>query len=178
MIVLVTGPVRSGKSEWAEYLATRSARTVRYIATAAEYPDDPEWQARLLRHRQRRPPHWEFRHVPIDLAEAIADLPCDRCALVDALGTWIANLLDRDDGAWAEIEAQLLSAIARCPADAIFVGEEVGWGVVPAYELGRRFRDRLGGVCRQIGARADAVYLVTGGHALDLKKLGDRLPEA
>jgi len=52
----------------------------------------------------------------------------------------------------------------------------VGWGIVPAYELGRTFRDRLGGLSRKIGAIADAVYLVTGGYAMNLTQIGERLP--
>jgi adenosylcobinamide kinase/adenosylcobinamide-phosphate guanylyltransferase len=52
------------------------------------------------------------------------------------------------------------------------VGEETGWGVVPAYPLGRTFRDRLGGLIRRLGSVADTVYLVTGGHALNLSQLG------
>ncbi|MFM6511706.1 MAG: bifunctional adenosylcobinamide kinase/adenosylcobinamide-phosphate guanylyltransferase, partial [Microcystis panniformis] len=36
-------------------------------------------------------------------------------------------------------------------------------------------RDRLGDLCRRIGTIADAVYLVTGGHALNLSQLGQSL---
>ena len=63
-------------------------------------------------------------------------------------------------------------------ADVILVGEETGWGVVPAYPAGRLFRDRLGTLVRQIGAIADNVYLVTGGYALELSVLGTPLPPA
>jgi adenosylcobinamide kinase/adenosylcobinamide-phosphate guanylyltransferase len=52
------------------------------------------------------------------------------------------------------------------------VGEEVGWGIVPAYPMGRSFRDRLGRLVREIGVIADHVYLVTGGYALDLTQFG------
>ncbi|MCC5625437.1 bifunctional adenosylcobinamide kinase/adenosylcobinamide-phosphate guanylyltransferase, partial [Nostoc sp. CHAB 5715] len=54
--------------------------------------------------------------------------------------------------------------------------EEVGWGVVPAYPLGRAFRDRLGSLVRQLGVLSDTVYLVTGGHVLNLSILGYPLP--
>ena len=42
-IILVTGPARSGKSEWAENLALESGKKVVYIATANENPHDLEW---------------------------------------------------------------------------------------------------------------------------------------
>ena len=48
--------------------------------------------------------------------------------------------------------------------------------MVPAYPLGRTFRDRLGYLVRRIGAISTQVYLVTGGYALDLKRLGTPLP--
>ena len=57
----------------------------------------------------------------------------------------------------------------------ILVGEETGWGVVPAYPLGRLFRERLGYLSRQVGNLADTTYLVTGGHVINLSVLGEPL---
>jgi len=91
------------------------------------------------------------------------------------LGTWLANLLDRDDETWQQIERELLASLAATPGDIIFVAEEVGWGVVPAYPLGRTFRDRLGMLVRRLGAIAHPVYLVTGGYVLNLTALGSPL---
>ena len=55
------------------------------------------------------------------------------------------------------------------------MAEETGWGVVPAYPMGRLFRDRLGQISRRVGTMANAVYLVVAGYALDLRQLGVRL---
>ena len=63
-------------------------------------------------------------------------------------------------------------------ADLVFVAEETGWGVIPAYPLGRLFRDRLGSLIRQLGAICQPVYLVTGGHVLNLSVLGTPLPSS
>jgi adenosylcobinamide kinase/adenosylcobinamide-phosphate guanylyltransferase len=176
MIILVTGATRSGKSEWAEYLAMRSLKNVIYIATATRYPDDVEWEARLQKHSDRRPDSWQTLEVPIELASNILDIQNDTYILVDSLGTWLANLIETDDQSWAKIEKELLEAIQACEVDITFVSEEVGWGLVPEYKLGRIFRDRLGGLSRKIGAIADVVYLVTGGYAIDLTKIGEKLP--
>ncbi|MEB3338441.1 MAG: bifunctional adenosylcobinamide kinase/adenosylcobinamide-phosphate guanylyltransferase, partial [Leptolyngbyaceae bacterium] len=54
-LILVTGPARSGKSEWAERLAIASHQSVIYVATASVDPTDLEWQARIEQHRLRRP---------------------------------------------------------------------------------------------------------------------------
>jgi adenosylcobinamide kinase/adenosylcobinamide-phosphate guanylyltransferase len=176
MISLVTGATRSGKSEWAEHLALRSQKSVIYIATATRYPDDAEWEDRLQKHRDRRSEDWQTLEVPIKLAQSILEIQDDVYILVDSLGTWLANFLDCDEETWLEIERKLLESIQSCSVDITFVSEEVGWGLVPEYKSGRIFRDRLGGLSRKIGAIADAVYLVTGGYAINLTQIGEKLP--
>ena len=179
MITLVTGATRSGKSEWAEHLAKRSQKTVIYIATAARYAEDPEWDARLQKHRDRRPLEWQTQEVPTALTKTISELETnnklDPYILIDSLGTWLANLLEEPEESWQQIEQKLLLTIQNCHLDITFVSEEVGWGLVPPYELGRRFRDRLGSLSRKIGAIADVVYLVTGGYAVNLSLIGEKL---
>jgi adenosylcobinamide kinase / adenosylcobinamide-phosphate guanylyltransferase len=176
MISLVTGATRSGKSEWAELMAMRSQKSVIYIATATRYPDDAEWEDRLQKHCDRRLDHWQTMEVPIALAQSILEVKGDSYILVDSLGTWLANLIEESEESWTKIENDLLQAIQSCTVDITFVSEEVGWGLVPEYKLGRIFRDRLGGLSRKIGAIADVVYLVTGGYALNLTLIGERLP--
>lgn len=175
-IVLVSGPSRSGKSEWAESLAIASEKTVVYVATARENPEDSEWQARIFAHQQRRPSQWHTLPVPRDLPQTLLQFTENHCLLVDALGTWVANGIELPDSQWQREESQLLENLNQCASQVIFVGEEVGWGVVPAYALGRTFRDRQGRLLRLIGARADANYLVTGGYAIDLCRWGQPLP--
>lgn len=178
-IILVTGPARSGKSEWAEHLADElaasGAKQVVYIATARTSSDDAEWQARIEAHIFRRPEHWLCQEVPVELSEAIAQAPKNHCLLVDSLGTWLANLIEQSPEEWEDTQQALLRAIAQTHADIIFVAEETGWGVVPAYELGRTFRDRLGSLSRNVGAIAADVYLVTSGYAISLSELGQRV---
>jgi adenosylcobinamide kinase/adenosylcobinamide-phosphate guanylyltransferase len=87
----------------------------------------------------------------------------------------VANLLVQGDGEWEETVVQLLDKLESSAADIIFVAEETGWGVVPAYEAGRRFRERLGHLIRLIGGIASTTYLVTGGYALNLSQLGKKL---
>ncbi len=171
-INLVTGPARSGKSEWAENLAAAMSKEVVYLATATRSPSDREWQQRIEQHIQRRPAHWQTQEVSIELATAIAHLTHQQCALVDSLGSWLANLIELDEPAWQATQNQLLQTIQQTTADLIVVSEETGWGVVPAYPIGRTFRDRLGSLTRQVATIADHTYLATAGHVLDLSQLG------
>jgi len=177
-LILVTGPARSGKSEWAETLAAGSGKQVIYVATGRVDEADLEWLRRLEQHQKRRPINWTTLEVPIELSAVVrAGKPSD-CFLIDSLGTWTANLLEQEAAVWATQQQDLLASLKSAAADVILVGEETGWGVVPAYPAGRLFRDRLGTLVRLIGAIADTVYLATGGYALNLSSLGTPLPPA
>jgi adenosylcobinamide kinase / adenosylcobinamide-phosphate guanylyltransferase len=171
-IILVTGPARSGKSEWAEHLAERSDRLVLYIATAQDRQDDAEWHQRIKLHRGRRPGHWRTVECPMALAGAIAQAGSADCLLVDSLGTWVANLLEESEAVWRSHGDEVLGALAATEAMVVLVTEETGWGVVPAYPMGRSFRDRLGRLVREVAAIANVTYLVTAGHALELSAIG------
>ncbi|BAY18911.1 cobalamin biosynthesis enzyme [Nostoc sp. HK-01] len=177
-VILITGAARSGKSEWAESLAKQSGKQVIYVATATENPADIEWQKRILAHQQRRPQNWTTLAVPIEISATLADAKPHSCLLVDSLGTWVTNLLDQDEISWQNTSTEFLETVQLVAADMLFVAEEVGWGVVPAYPIGRLFRDRLGSLVRQLGAICDTVYLVAGGHVLNLSVLGTPLPKA
>ncbi len=177
-IILVTGAARSGKSEWAEILAGDSGKKVVYVATAQVDETDLEWQGRIAKHRRRRDPSWQILTVPTALPTTIEASLAHTCLLVDSLGSWVANLLSLEENSWQEREDQLLASLQTAGADIIVVAEETGWGVVPAYASGRKFRDRLGAIIRRIGAVANPVYLVAGGHVLNLSLLGKPLNQS
>jgi adenosylcobinamide kinase/adenosylcobinamide-phosphate guanylyltransferase len=177
-IILVTGAASSGKSEWAETLANKTNKSVTYIATAQIDFKDKEWLAKIEKHRQRRPSSWKVLEVPFNLNETLELASLESCLLVDSLGTWVANLIAVEQYFWEETSKQLINNLKIAVGEIIFVAEETGWGLVPEYESGRIFRDRLGKLIRQIGSIADRVYLVTSGHALDLKKFGIPLEES
>lgn len=175
-LILVTGPTRSGKSEWAEYLAEQAQRPVIYVATGTTDSTDSDWLARIAQHQQRRPSTWQTQTVGPDLSACIQQAHSNNCLLVDALGTWLVHFLEQPEPVWVKQRDLLLASLQQRPCAVILVAEETGWGVVPAYATGRLFRDRLGDATRRIGAIANTVYLVTGGYALNLSQLGTPLP--
>ena len=174
-VTLVTGAARSGKSEWAERVAVKSGLQVVYVATAKIDPTDVEWQVRIGQHRQRRPLDWQIMEGAENLTKIVTDARPGQCFLVDSLGTWVANFLEDAEDVWLLEQAKFLSSLQSSAATVILVAEETGWGVVPAYALGRLFRDRLGTLTRKIGSIADPVYLVTAGRVLNLSQLGQSL---
>lgn len=176
--ILVTGPARSGKSEFAEHLIRQHHHDVVYIATAIQNRDDYEWQARIARHRDRRPSTWKTLEAPRDLVGSIR--ACNNqivppYLLIDSFGTWVANWLDDDIAAWKNECDDLIAEITTYRGLIICVAEETGWGVVPAYTAGRLFRDRLGDITRQTAAIVDQAYLVVAGYAIDLKQVGSTI---
>jgi len=174
-ITLVTGPASSGKSEWAEYLAAQTGKDVRYAATARVDSDDLEWRAKIEKHALRRPPHWTTLEVPIALAQTVQEATASSCLLVDSVGTWVTNLLEEEERVWEDVVRDLIASLHQTKGEIILVAEETGWGVVPAYPVGRKFRDRLGRLVRTLSAIANPVYLVTGGRVLNLSQLGTPL---
>lgn len=159
---LILGGVRSGKSALAETLARESGMEVLYLATATA--GDREMGDRIARHRQRRPAHWRTREEPLALASALAsEASPTRCILVDCLTLWLSNLLSGDRDRWRRERADLLALLPRLPGRVILVSNEVGWGIVPSSELGRRFRDEAGRLHQALAACCERVILVVAG---------------
>lgn len=163
MITLVLGGARSGKSALAERLAGEAAggAAVTYVATGAA--TDADMAERIAAHRARRPAQWETVEAGADLVAALAR--CQGVAVVDALGTWVAA----QDGMTVD-PAALCEALTARAGDTVVVSEEVGLGVHPATEAGRRFRDQLGSLNQAVGAVADRVLLVVAGRVLRLEE--------
>ncbi len=161
MITLVLGGARSGKSELAERLVARLPAPITYIATGVA--SDPDIAARIAAHQARRPAAWATLEPP-DLAGAVAETR--GTILVDALGSWVA----RADGFAVDIDG-LLTALTGRTGDAVVVSEEVGLGVHPATDAGRRFRDALGVVNGRVAEVAGDVLLVVAGRALRLNRV-------
>lgn len=148
-----------------------------YVATAE--PKDPEFRARVALHRQRRRPDWttveEQRLVP----EVVRAHPRET-VVVDCLGMFVTNLLLGCGGTPERVLGrvrELADAGDRHPGLVIVVSNEVGQGVVPAYRLGRAFRDALGLANQIIAAKAGRVLYTVAGIALDLRAAAFFVPE-
>jgi adenosyl cobinamide kinase/adenosyl cobinamide phosphate guanylyltransferase len=161
VIALLLGGAASGKSLAAERLASRLPAPVTYIATWVP-TDDPDMASRVAAHRARRPASWAVREVSGPDLPAVLE-QTSGTALVDALGTWLAGA----DG-FAVPTAALCRALRERAGDTVVVSDEVGLGVHPATEVGRTFRDALGGLNQAVAAIADEAWLVIAGRVLPL----------
>ena len=190
-LILILGGARSGKSAFAERLAASSGRPVAFIATATA--GDDEMRERIARHRASRPKGWYTLEEPLDLARAVrragelADV-----LLLDCVTLWLGNVLlqesvqhEKDDEVEFHTAGRLFNerALKECEAllavvkslspdkTLIVVTNEVGLGIVPAYPLGRLYRDTLGYINQRLAQAADRVYLMMAGMAIDIKRL-------
>jgi adenosylcobinamide kinase/adenosylcobinamide-phosphate guanylyltransferase len=186
MIVLITGPVRSGKSTRAVRVARDLGLPVTHVVTARIDPRDREMADRIARHRRERgaePTIELWGSTQPDLAAVVAAAPDHTSLLVDSLGTWLAgHLLDIEQLAECDAPAArerldavgqaLLAGLATARAHVVLVAEETGWGLVPPSAQGRIFRDALGRLTQRIGRVAARVELVVAGYALDVRAIG------
>lgn len=175
-ITLVSGPAASGKSRWAEHMAHSSGLAVVVLATGPALPEDPSWQRRLRRHRERRPPSWCTLEVGGELSAALLTMEPGQLALVDSLGTWVAAHLEEESAAWEGEMRGLMEALQASRSPVVLVSEEAGWGVVPVTAAGGRFRDRLGTLQQGLAPLCASAWLVVQGRAIPLSRLGSVVP--
>jgi adenosylcobinamide kinase/adenosylcobinamide-phosphate guanylyltransferase len=172
-IVLFTGGARSGKSMRAEQYAERLGRPVVYLATA-EAGDD-EMRARIAQHQRRRPVSWATLEAPTAVVTALHTLQVGTVVLIDCLSLLVSNLLlahEADPASAVDAEiAALLAATRERDLTLIVVTNEVGMGIVPAYPLGRAYRDLLGRANQQVAAAATEVYLLVCGIPIEMRAL-------
>jgi len=173
MKTLILGGARSGKSAYAEKLATESGLPVIYVATAQVY--DAEFQQRISHHQTRRPSHWGLVEEPFHLAETlIKHAAPDRYLLVDCLTLWLAQWTCPDcnppqDKTWEAERQALLDALPTLPGSIILVSNEVGMGIVPLGEINRRFQDEQGRLNQAVAAMCDNAMFMVAGLPLSLK---------
>jgi adenosylcobinamide kinase/adenosylcobinamide-phosphate guanylyltransferase len=169
---LVLGGSASGKSGLAEDLLAAEPDVV-YTATGPvldlRTAPDPDWEQRVRRHRERRPPWWrtEETHLVATLLMKV-----EEPVLLDSIGTWLTGVLDRagawsDQPGWRPLVASETEALVRAWRERrsalVAVSDEVGLSVVPATAAGRLFRDELGRLNRRLAQESEQVLLVVAG---------------
>ena len=172
-ITLILGGARSGKSAYAEKLATDSGLPVTYIATAQIYDD--EFKARVQHHKDRRPANWMLVEEPHRLTQTLARLAePNQCLIIDCLTVWLAQWLCADcnpptNSSWRLEREAFLTLLPTLPGTIILVSNEVGMGIVPLGEINRQFQDEQGRLNQAVAGLADEVVFVAAGLPLKLK---------
>lgn len=185
-IIYFTGGARSGKSTQAEqYIFERDYSRRLYIATSI--PFDEEMKARVKKHREQRGENWITIEGYKNLIEKISpNVKSGGVILLDCLTNLVTNLMIMDrECDWDKITMSEVDKIEReitqevtflfnylkeLPMDIVVVSNELGMGIVPAYPLGRFFRDICGKINQIIGKEySDEAYMAVSGLKLKLK---------
>ena len=179
-VILVTGGSRGGKSKYAEELF-KSFDNVLYIATAIV--TDSEMEDRIKKHRERRNPKWKTYEGYKDLHMAIEGYK-EENILLDCVTVMITNLMFEENRDFDKMTKEEVDSLAlnlqqqfeefilkarELNKNLVLVTNEVGYGLVPEYKLGRIFRDTAGSINQYIASLSDEVYLVACGLPLKLK---------
>ena len=182
-IHLVLGGARSGKSTYAEKLASETGLPVTYIATAQVYDD--EFGARVQHHKDRRPKNWALMEEPHFLSTALQtnmhkafraskSAPAKQCVIIDCLTLWLAQCICPECAPpqgidWIVERAKFLEILPTIQGDIILVSNEVGMGIVPLGEINRQFQDEQGRLNQAVAAIADKVSFIAAGLPIILK---------
>lgn len=169
-LTLLIGGARSGKSSLAVDIGHRhdaAGIAVTYIATAPAL--DADMADRVERHRGERPATWTTIEEETELAGALAKVTSG-LAIVDCLTLWTSNLMWRDltDDEIRTRSADAVTVAAGRDGPTVVVTNEVGLGIHPETELGRRYRDVLGWVNQSWAHAADPALLLVAGRAVPL----------
>ena len=167
-LTVLIGGARTGKSSLAARLATQTALPVTFVATAEAL--DQEMRDRIAVHRAERPKDWTTVEEPLDLVGALAMADSTHAVVVDCLTLWVSNLVLSGMG---DDEIENRSAVgaesaAQRHSPTFVVTNEVGSGVHPSTDLGRRFRDVLGRVNVIWTRSATDAFLVVAGRSIPL----------
>ncbi|MBI4927602.1 MAG: bifunctional adenosylcobinamide kinase/adenosylcobinamide-phosphate guanylyltransferase [Anaerolineae bacterium] len=175
-MTFILGGARSGKSAYAQQIAEESGQSVLFVATATA--GDDEMRQRIANHRASRPQHWHTLEAPLQVGEQIAKAPAADIVLLDCLTLLANNVLfslpeDPSEAQFQhamdrEIEG-ILTAWRASTSRWLVISNEVGLGLVPAYPLGRLYRDVLGRANQQVARAADQVLLLVAGLPLKIK---------
>ena len=166
-IILVSGGVKSGKSEFAEYLASKEKK-VTYIALSEDRPTDILWKKKIKAHQSRRPKSWKL----IETENLIPIIKDDiGVLLIDSLGGFIVKNLKKTNEDWKNCLNNLLYYLGSYGSKIIIVGEQTGWGLVSEYEIGNLYTDRLGVTLKEITKISKENWLTINGKAIRLDNM-------
>lgn len=181
-IIFVTGGARSGKSTFAENYIKNLGGNITYIATMNFF--DEEMKQRISHHQKRRDENFSLIEAYKDFNLVFPNIPSESPILLDCLTNMINALffekeLDFDKITPTQtkeleqyIEEQcdhLIAALKLHPKDSVIVSNELGLGLVPAYALGRLFRDIAGRMNQKFAFEASEAYFVVSGIPLKIK---------
>lgn len=180
-IIYITGGAKSGKSNFAENLATKKDKKKIYLATSKIY--DLEIEDKVKKHQISRGDSWKTIEAYKDLPSILMKFE-DETILIDCLTMMITNLIfdyetDFDDVTTDKlnfIENKIITELDKLinfsknyKGDIIIVSNEIGLGIVPINRLSRYFREIAGLANQKIAKASKEAYMIISGLPIKLK---------
>lgn len=166
MIYLITGGERSGKSRQAQKLALSLSNTPLYLATARRW--DKDFENRINRHKNERDDRW----TTIEEEKHISSIPEGNVVVLDCITLWLTNYFTDAKSNLDEaltLASEELSKALSLNNHWIIVTNEIGMGVHASSEAGRKFVELQGFINQAIAEKADQVFLMVSGIAVQIK---------
>jgi len=164
--VLITGGIKSGKSQYAIAQARSMGLKKAFLATAEQ--SDDEMRARIKRHKDERGDDFITFEEPIKLVNILQSRIEQNfdVVVIDCMTLWINNLFFKFEKNVDKIEPcinRLVQYIEKSSLNIIIVTNEVGCGIIPENKLSRDFgvvlgitNQKLAGCCNQV------IHMVAG----------------
>lgn len=161
-LAVVGGGRRSGKSKYAQALASSHGARLGFIATLATA--DEESAAKAAAARAERGPEFVTFEEPLEIITLIRRHgELFDAIVIDDLTIWVANLI-MAGGRDVEAEArELLDLAATCPAELIVVTSDVDFGFPVDSEASRAMRRDAGLINRMVAEASSRLYWMVFG---------------
>ena len=171
-IIFITGGTKSGKSEFAEYLA-KKVKKLSYVALSENNIEDKEWQKKIYLHQKRRPKDWKLIETT-DLLNTLNKE--DGPLLIDSIGGFVMESIGKENNEWSTIMNLLISLLMKRKSITFIVGEQVGWSLVSEYKIGNTYIERIGELQKRITKISKDNWLAINGRAIKIDEISIEIP--
>ena len=171
-IIFITGGTKSGKSEFAEYLA-KVEKNLSYIALSEINTEDKRWQEKINLHRKRRPKNWNLIETT-DLLDTLGKE--DGPLLIDSIGGFVMESINKEEKEWLIKMNSLVNLLKKRKSKTYIVGEQVGWSLVSEYKIGNIYIERIGEVQKSITKISKDNWLAINGRAIKIDEISLEIP--
>ena len=171
-IVFITGGTKSGKSEFAEYLA-KETKKLSYVALSEKNIDDKEWQEKINLHRKRRPKDWKLIETSDLLNTLITE---EGPLLIDSIGGFVMESIGKEHEEWSAKIHKLINLLLKRESITFIVGEQVGWSLVSEYKIGNTYIERIGELQKRITKISKDNWLAINGRAIKIDEISLEIP--
>lgn len=162
-LVVVGGGRRSGKSRYAQALASAHGPKLAFIGTMRP-EDDEENPGKIAAAREERGSSFVTYEEPLDIVKVIEErAEFFDAIVVDDLTVWVSNLLMTGTRDPEQEAGRFLSLAPHCGAEVVVVTSDVDFGFAVDSAESRQMRRVAGLINRKAAEQASRLYWMVFG---------------